>query len=56
MAGKAEKQKIAEYSESKLAKIKERAYYIWLRKNKPSNTALSDWLEAEQELKKEGKI
>jgi len=44
------------YSKDDIAKICERAYFIWLNKSKPSNSALADWLKAEEELKKEGKI
>lgn len=44
------------YSKDDIAKICERAYFIWLKKSKPSNSAMTDWLQAEKELKKEGKI
>ncbi|MFA6281044.1 MAG: DUF2934 domain-containing protein [Candidatus Omnitrophota bacterium] len=44
------------YSKDSIAKICERAYFIWLNKSKPANSAMIDWLQAEKELKKEGKI
>lgn len=44
------------YSKDDIAKICERAYFIWLNKSKPANSAMADWLQAEKELKKEGKI
>lgn len=41
------------YSHADLEKIKERAYYIWEKKGRPSNSTVQDWLEAEQELRDE---
>ncbi|MFA5008790.1 MAG: DUF2934 domain-containing protein [Candidatus Omnitrophota bacterium] len=51
-----EKAKAKRYSSQDIAKINERAYYVWLSKGKPANSSVSDWLLAEKELKKEGKI
>ncbi|MBU1863086.1 MAG: DUF2934 domain-containing protein [Candidatus Omnitrophica bacterium] len=31
-------------------KIQDRAYRIWESKGKPTNTAIEDWIQAEQEL------
>ncbi len=58
MAKKIDKKKESaeKYSKDEIAKICERAYFIWLNKSKPANSALSDWLQAETELKKERKI
>lgn len=39
------------YSKSDLEKIRKRAREIWKRKCKSLNTALDDWLQAEQELR-----
>lgn len=50
------KDAIKKYSSWDIAKINERAYFIWLNKGKPANSAVSDWLLAEEELKKEGKV
>jgi len=33
--------------------IQEKAYHIWERKGRPTNSALEDWLTAEEELKSE---
>ncbi|MBN2120879.1 MAG: DUF2934 domain-containing protein [Candidatus Omnitrophica bacterium] len=54
--GKKRKSHSSKYSEDDLEKIRERAHMTWERKGKPHNTALSDWLEAEEELKEEGLI
>ena len=50
------KEVVEKYSKDDIAKICERAYFIWLHKSMPANTAMADWLQAEKELKKEGKI
>ena len=39
------------YSQTDLEKIRKRAREIWSRKRESFNTALNDWLQAEQELK-----
>lgn len=39
------------YSKADLEKIRKRAREIWARKRESFNTALNDWLQAEQELK-----
>ncbi len=39
------------YSKTDLEKIRKRAREIWQRKCQAMNTALDDWLQAEQELK-----
>ena len=39
------------YSRTDLEKIRKRAREIWARKRESFNTALNDWLQAEQELK-----
>lgn len=44
------------YSSQDIEKIKERAYFIWLKNGKPKGSEACDWLSAEKELKKEGKI
>jgi hypothetical protein len=44
------------YSPEDIAKINERAYFIWLNNGKPADSATRNWLLAEKELKKEGKI
>jgi hypothetical protein len=44
------------YSTEALKKISDRAYFIWINKGKSANSAQADWLQAERELKKEGKI
>ena len=53
---KKEKETATKYSPQDIAKINEKAYYIWLSKGKPANSAACDWILAEKELKKEGKI
>jgi hypothetical protein len=50
------KEEVRKYSKDDIAKICERAYFIWLNKSKPANSAMVDWLQAEKELRKEGKI
>jgi hypothetical protein len=47
---------IKKYSSEDIAKINERAYFIWLNSGKPADSAERNWLLAEKELKKEGKI
>jgi hypothetical protein len=42
------------YTEEQQAMIRERAYYLWERKGYPDNSHENNWVEAEQELKKEG--
>lgn len=44
------------YSNSDLKKIRKRAAEIWKGKCQSLNTALDDWLEAEQELKSQSAI
>ena len=53
---KKEENSAAKYSSEDLKKIRDRAYFIWLNKGKSGNTAQADWLQAEKELKREGKI
>ncbi|MDD4954696.1 MAG: DUF2934 domain-containing protein [Candidatus Omnitrophica bacterium] len=54
--GKKENAPEKKYSQQDIDKIKERAYFIWLNKGKPNGSSASDWILAEKELKKEGKI
>ena len=44
------------YSRTDLEKIRKRAREIWARKRESFNTALNDWLQAEQELKAGNKL
>ncbi|MFA5337516.1 MAG: DUF2934 domain-containing protein [Candidatus Omnitrophota bacterium] len=53
---KKQKETVTKYSPQDIAKIRERAYFIWLSKGKPVNSAACDWVLAEKELKKERKI
>ncbi len=54
--GNNKKGEAKKYSSKDIAEINKRAYFIWLNKGKPSGSAVSDWLSAEEQLKKEGKI
>lgn len=51
-----ENRQAKKYSPQDMEKIKERAYFIWLNKGKRAGSTVCDWLLAEKELKKEGKI
>ncbi|MCK9614816.1 MAG: DUF2934 domain-containing protein [Candidatus Omnitrophica bacterium] len=53
---KKDRETVTKYSPQDIAKINARAYYIWLNKGKPANSAVCDWILAEKELKKEGTI
>lgn len=43
----------SKYSSADLEKIRERAYYIWMRNGMPQGTDTQDWSLAERELKAE---
>lgn len=53
---KKEENHCSRYSAEDLKKINERAYFIWVNKGKPAGSSQADWLQAEKELKKEGRI
>lgn len=50
------KEEAKKYSAQDIARINERAYFIWLNAGKPANSAVSNWFLAEEQLKKERKI
>ncbi len=44
------------YVTAELDMIQTRAYYIWEQNGCPENSALENWIQAEQELLKEGRL
>jgi hypothetical protein len=51
-----DRKKSPQYSPQDLETIRIIAYSIWEKKGKPENHTLDCWLEAERQLKREGRI
>jgi hypothetical protein len=53
VTGKVTKKTISTCTQDVLGLIRQRAYHIWETKGRSNESTLDNWLEAEQQLKKE---